>query len=716
MMPAMSSTDLQTWTPRPAYSPNPYNGDPFFNDSFPIPPAWTLGGTSRTARPSGRPGVVYLGGGWVAYTSWEVAPGRRCISVARAAVARRARSSTTAPGPFVCDTDPGGSIDAAAVRRHQRPALPPVEVLRGPRLGTHQDQGPGPQRRRALVRARLLARGHPADRAAVGRQQHREPVDGQATAAPTGSSTRATSGSRPTTGWARPPAPARSGRASRTSGSPLIENTATEWSPGGGTLFTDTTGRLRIIYQVWNAPYTSYPTNPNCDGPGLCAEPGPALLPHRRAGRRPAGTSPSTRSASLDQASLQRRRHQHLRVGPRPVDPGADPRSTSTSTVSPCRSPPTGRAPTSAPPSRASARPTASRPSSAPVPAPTRCAPTASAWARPATPCLGCRTVVVPDSAPFGNLDGGHDGAAARSRSAGGRSTPTPPRRSRCTSTSTASVTARHRRRRPPRRGCRLPGRARPTASPPRSRPRPGPTGLRLRHQRRRRRQHAASAAAPWSSPAATRSVSLDTATGVRGGVAVGGWAIDPDTVRRRSRCTSTSTGSGSPPRLDSPAADVGAVFPLYGPGHGFTATVPAARRAPHASAPTASTWRPARSTRCSAAARSSCPTPRRSAPSTSVMPPSGGRVSSEGWAIDPDIVRVDRRCTSTSTACGTALTRRPDRARRGCRLPGLGPAHGFARHRLGAPPVPAHGVRLRPSTSAPAPTRLLGCRTVVVG
>ena len=55
MMPAMSSTDLKTWTPRPAYSPNPYNGDPYFNDSFPVPPSLDDGRhRPATATRSGR--------------------------------------------------------------------------------------------------------------------------------------------------------------------------------------------------------------------------------------------------------------------------------------------------------------------------------------------------------------------------------------------------------------------------------------------------------------------------------------------------------------------------------------------------------------------------------------------------------------------------------------------------------------------------------------
>jgi hypothetical protein len=272
LMPAMSSTDLKTWIPRPAYSPNPYNGDPFFNDSFPVPPAWTTGGTSRVGKAQWAPGVVKLGSFWVAYTSWEVAPGRRCISVARA---------TSPAGPFVdlsgqpfqCDSDPGGSIDPQ----------PFVDTDGQVYLQWKSSGVPGSAPTK--IKSRLLSPdglSFAPGSSATAILQTELPWDGNSIENPSmvkyggvywliysGNEWESANYRMGQAACAGPLGPC-----SRTSSSPLIENTATEWSPGGGTLFTDTTGRLRIIYQVWNAPYTSYPSDPNCDGPGLCASQG----------------------------------------------------------------------------------------------------------------------------------------------------------------------------------------------------------------------------------------------------------------------------------------------------------------------------------------------------------------------------------------------------------------------------------------------------------
>jgi hypothetical protein len=112
-LPAMWSTDLVTWNARDAYVPNPYNADPYFNDAFPVPPSWSVGGAVVTpGKAQWAPGVANIGGAWVAYTSWEITPGRRCISAAR---------SSSPSGPFVdtssvplaCDPGPAGSIDAS---------------------------------------------------------------------------------------------------------------------------------------------------------------------------------------------------------------------------------------------------------------------------------------------------------------------------------------------------------------------------------------------------------------------------------------------------------------------------------------------------------------------------------------------------------------------------------------------------------------------------
>ena len=78
------------------------------------------------------------------------------------------------------------------------------------------------------------------------------------------------------TGQARCASP--SGPCQRSSPNPLIDNTSTTLGAAGASMFTDASGRLRIAYGAWNAPYSSYPANPNCDGPGLCISQGQRFL------------------------------------------------------------------------------------------------------------------------------------------------------------------------------------------------------------------------------------------------------------------------------------------------------------------------------------------------------------------------------------------------------------------------------------------------------
>ena len=68
----------------------------------------------------------------------------------------------------------------------------------------------------------------------------------------------------------------------------------------------------------------------------------------------------------------------------------------------------------------------------------------------------------------------------------------------------------------------------------------------------------------------------FEAATGVSGGVAVGGWAIDPDTAGPIAVHVYVD-GVGYPRTADLNRADVGAAFPGSGALHGFGATVPAA-------------------------------------------------------------------------------------------------------------------------------------------
>jgi hypothetical protein len=272
LMPAMSSTDLKTWIPRPAYSPNPYNSDPFFNDSFPVPPRWSLGGTSRAGKAQWGPGVAKLGGGWTAYTSWEVGFGRRCVSAARS-------SSPAGPfrdnssSPIVCDSDPGGSIDAQ----------PFIDSDGTPYLVWKSAGVPGSAPTKLKAR-RLSADGlsfafgsSPVSLMQTGLLWEGNGIENPSMVKAGGTYWLIWSGNEWNSahyrmGQARCDGPL--GPCTRTSSAPILGNDANQLGPGGGTLFVQPSGRMRLMYHSWNAPYTSYPSNPSCDAPGVCTSQG----------------------------------------------------------------------------------------------------------------------------------------------------------------------------------------------------------------------------------------------------------------------------------------------------------------------------------------------------------------------------------------------------------------------------------------------------------
>jgi hypothetical protein len=70
---------------------------------------------------------------------------------------------------------------------------------------------------------------------------------------------------------------------------------------------------------------------------------------------------------------------------------------------------------------------------------------------------------------------------------------------------------------------------------------------------------------------------SVDVIEAGAGSVYVGGWAIDPDTVEPTSVHVYVGPAGFAIPASGS-RPDVGQAFPLYGPSHGFSGSVPAAR------------------------------------------------------------------------------------------------------------------------------------------
>ena len=287
MLPAMSSTDLATWTPRPAYpfagGTNGYNADPYFNDSFPVPPRWSKGGTSRTSKAQWGPGVARFGSTWVAFTSWEVSDTRRCISMATA-------SSPAGPfvdpsdAPFVCDTDPAGSIDPEPFIDVDGSAFlvwkasgvvgsTPTRIM-SRRLapdGQHFALFSLPQPILATDGGTII-NGIPQEDTWEGHGiENPSMIHAGGTYWLIYSADEWRSGDY-RMGQARCAGP--QGPCVRTSSTPLLPNTATELGRGGGALFLDAAGQLRMMYHAWNAPFTDYPAYPACTDTNTCTTQG----------------------------------------------------------------------------------------------------------------------------------------------------------------------------------------------------------------------------------------------------------------------------------------------------------------------------------------------------------------------------------------------------------------------------------------------------------
>jgi hypothetical protein len=263
-LPAMSSNDLRTWTARPAYSPNPYNADPWFNDAMPIRPTWAEPNSGQWA-----PAVVNLGGRWVAYSAWEDEPGRRCISVATGA-------SPTGPftdvgAPLQCDWDRAGSIDPE----------PFIDANGTPYLLWKSEGGASwlgwlPTKlwaRRLSADGTKFAASDPRVLLETQGSWEQPIIENPSMIRHSGSywllySANEWASPNYAMGVARCDTPI--GPCVRTRTTTLIPNNATQQGAGGGTLFTDTAGRLRIGYHAWNTPYSSYPAYPNCEWSNTC--------------------------------------------------------------------------------------------------------------------------------------------------------------------------------------------------------------------------------------------------------------------------------------------------------------------------------------------------------------------------------------------------------------------------------------------------------------
>ncbi|MFM7616623.1 MAG: hypothetical protein ACKO72_04065 [Actinomycetes bacterium] len=199
---------------------------------------------------------------------------------------------------------------------------------------------------------------------------------------------------------------------------------------------------------------------------------------------------------------------------------------------------------------------------------------------------------------------------------------------------------------------------------------------------------------------------SLDGITRVPGGLKVTGWAIDPETAAPIEVHTYVGA-AGTAVIADETRADVGAVFPAYGSGHGYETIVPAPGEGPVPVCVYALNVAAGRHTLLGCRTVVVTHSPIGSLDGVVNL---GDRVQVAGWAIDPDIADA---VTIHIYVDGVATVIRADALRNDLTpiFPAYGPAHGFATS-IAVTPGP-HTVCAYALDDAGGVNPLLGCRVV---
>jgi hypothetical protein len=282
-LPAMTSTDLVSWTARTAYDPGaPLNEDPYFNDALPYPAEWGADrdAEGRLTKEVWAPGVARIGGKWRAYYAvrvWEGSPGRFCLSVASGGSALGPFTDDST-GPLACDADHAGSIDPS----------PFVDTDGTPHLLWKSEGVPGhvPTRiwsQRLRPDGLAVASGtHPVELLRTTEAWEGDVVESPSMVRHAGrlllfySANEHASG-RYAIGWAEC-ASVAGPCTKRSIGAPLLASHGDRLGPGGPSAFVDSDGHLQLAYHWWNAPYTGYPDYPACADAGTCTTQGQRRL------------------------------------------------------------------------------------------------------------------------------------------------------------------------------------------------------------------------------------------------------------------------------------------------------------------------------------------------------------------------------------------------------------------------------------------------------
>jgi hypothetical protein len=256
-LPVLTSKDLFNWFPAGS------------GEAMPRAPVWAVNDPLRGQQWA--PAVVALAGRYVAYSSWEIAAGRRCISAAWGS--SPAGPFTDVGAPLDCGWDPAGAIDPEPFvgpngvpyllwKSEGQRNVAPTRIWSRQLSSNGLSFAPGTLPNLLLTTA--LAWEQPL-------------IENPSMVLWKGSYHLAYSAGpweSPSyaMGIARCSGPAGPCVRSRTT--PLIPNDPSQTGAGGGSFFVDASGGLRIAYHAWNPPYSSYPSNPSCDGYLLCASQG----------------------------------------------------------------------------------------------------------------------------------------------------------------------------------------------------------------------------------------------------------------------------------------------------------------------------------------------------------------------------------------------------------------------------------------------------------
>ena len=200
-----------------------------------------------------------------------------------------------------------------------------------------------------------------------------------------------------------------------------------------------------------------------------------------------------------------------------------------------------------------------------------------------------------------------------------------------------------------------------------------------------------------------------DSLTAVPGGFSIAGWAIDPDTANS-IEVHAYVDGRGVPLKANQARSDIARAYPVYGAGHGFSATIAADTGSHNVCVYAINTAGSGSNTLLGCkTVQSYGGSPLGALDSVTV---SGRTITATGWAFDPDVkqngsvhIYVDGAGFAVKTGGS-----RPDVARA---YPAYGSTNGYTGSRTttaGQHTVCAYGINVGAGQNT-----LLGCRTVSV-